>query len=524
LRDRLKRMISEENKRLSVAEKTVLAVGLVVLSAFTTISKDNPIIKHLAVKFTDKSGKTRTKTMTVSMHRLPQGRRVNDSKPGSRIKDTIIVTDTAIRFKSVLFKHSDEDLANNDISAMDDKGNKYHFITAGNRLTAMELNGEKITDDKLAGYEYMIRNIGRVLATKRRVRAEDIAAYKANSPAVKFKGKDTAGYDKKKDIAARQSADMISPKPYDKQRYVDKQEPEARYMKSEAMRRRMHDDSANYEAQLQKMLNIIADLVKDKVVANGVAVKWFGLSNTEFIVNGQKQSDEMQQRYKTKYGVRQDYGLYYGPVKMTGRGVFIDATAANEKMQRLPRQPKAPRGPDYKGSIKPRYTDSVVWKNQQLIRQQQLFVADQARKRQKLIRQQQIFSTEQATQREQIIAKQRLLLADQQKQLEGLKRRWASKASVDLQPAITGVIADLVDANVISDKSDLIKFNLTNSALMVNGKKQPDDLHEKLKAKYLEQPNYINKYGIANDPNFGLHFTAQNGAMGIGITDGPDSP
>ncbi len=523
LRDRLKRMISQENKRLSVAEKSVLAIGLVLLSAFTTISKNNPIIKHLTVKFTNKFGKVSSKTMTVSMHRLPENQRVNDSKPGGSIKDTIILTDTAISFKSVLFKHSDENLANNDISAMDDKGTKYHFIIAGNKLTAMELNGEKVSDDKLAGFEYMIRNIGRELATKRRVRAEDIAAYKANSPAVKFKGKDTVGFNKRKHVGG-QSADMVPPKQYDKQRYANGQEPKARYLKLEAMRDRFHDDSINYAGQQQRALNVIADLVTDKIVPDAASVKWFGLSNTEFIVNGQKQPGEMQQRYKAKYGIYEGNGLYYGPVQMHGVGVFIDATATNDRIQRLPRQPKAPRGPDYKGAIEPKYTDSVEWKNQQLMRQQQLFAADQARKRQKLIQQQQIFSAEQGTQREQIIAKQRLLLADQQKQFEGLQRWWTSKDSIDMQPVIASVISDLVNANVISDRSDLIKFNLTNSALLVNGKKQPDELHEKLKAKYLEQPNYPLKFGITDDPNFGLHFNSQNGAMGIGITNGPDSP
>ena len=33
---------------------------------------------------------------------------------------------------------------------------------------------------------------------------------------------------------------------------------------------------------------------------------------------------------------------------------------------------------------------------------------------------------------------------------------------------------DLVSANVIRDKSDLIKFNLTNSSLIVNGTRQSD--------------------------------------------------
>ncbi len=172
------------------------------------------------------------------------------------------------------------------------------------------------------------------------------------------------------------------------------------------MSQRLHDDSTNHAGQQHRALNVIADLVTDKVVPNAASVKWFGLSNTEFIVNGQKQPDEMQQRYKVKYGIHQDYGLYYGPVQMHGTGVFIDATTANEKMQRLPRQPKAPRGPNYKGSIKPRYTDSIEWKNQQLIRIQQLFAADQGVKETAETHTAAAgFSAEQATQREQILAK-----------------------------------------------------------------------------------------------------------------------
>jgi bla regulator protein BlaR1 len=523
LRDRLKRMISQENKRLSVAEKSVLAVGLVLLSAFTTISKDNPVIKHFTVKYTNKSGKAISKSMTVSMHLLPEGQRVNDSKPNSRAKDTIIVTDTAIRFTSVLFKHGDADWVNNDISAKDDKGNIYHFIVVDGKIASMELNGAKIAESKLPDYEYTLQLIVSELMEKRRVRDADNAGYKAKSPAAKFKDGSADKFAKQKFIDD-QKAGAITSKQNDDQRYIAS-EPEAMAMKVQAMRKRMEEDSISYTEQQQRAYNVIADLVKEKVVPRAASVKWFGLSNTELIVNGQKQSDEMQQRYKAKYGIYDGNGLYYGPVQMHGKGIFIDATAANERMPRLPRQPKAPHGPNYKGAIKPRYTaDSIAWENQQLIRQQQLFAADQAAKRQKLIQQQQIFSADQASQREQIISKQRLLLADQQKQLEGLQRRWITKAGIDLQPVIASVIADLVNANVISDKSDLIKFNLTNSALMVNGKKQPEGLHEKLKAKYLEQPNYSMKSGIADDPNFGLHFNAQSGARGLGITEGPDSP
>jgi hypothetical protein len=295
--------------------------------------------------------------------------------------------------------------------------------------------------------------------------------------------------------------------------------------KLDAMRQRFHDDSISYAGEKNRALNVIADLVHDKAVADPASVKWFGLSNTEFIVNGEKQPDEMQQKYKAKYGIYEGNGLYYGPVQMHGKGVFIDADPT-----RPPLPPGSPRPPKEQheprsGYMQPKYVDTNAWKLRQLIKQQQLFAADQDRKRQKLMKEQLSFSADQAMQREQIIKKQQLLLNDQQKQLEGLKKQWGSNSSINLQPVIANVISDLVSANVIQDKSDLIRFNLTNSALMVNGVKQPEALHEKLKTKYLQQSNYYKlNSDIFSDPNFGLHFNAQNGHQGLGVTSGPDSP
>jgi len=633
LRDRLKRMINQENKRLNMAEKIVLAAGLILLVAFTTLPKTAQAVRYLSHLMTKKPvAGAISKPLNPPPPPLP-----NPPLPPFK-KMQQLRNDTTVRFTSVLFKHSDADWANNDISAKDDKGNVYHFIVADGKITSMELNGVKVDESKLPDYEYTLQLIISELMEKRRVRDADIAGFKANQPNVKFKAggrrfdgkhrdidsmesadmkvtndiiaKFKAGGrrfdDKHRDIDSMESADMkvmndiianmvahnVVSKAADvkwfaltynefivngqkqpdelQQRYkakygvhegrglyygpvpmkgkgvfIDPQgmskalhlndsiqtarfkarlgtDDERRALKLQMMGQRLHDDSIGYVAQRQRALNVIADLVTDKVVSDATSVKWFGLSNTEFIVNGQKQSDEMQQRYKAKYGIYEGNGLYYGPVQMHGKGIFIDATAANERMQRLPRQPKAPRGPDYKGSIKPKYTDSVEWKNQQLIRQQKLFATEQNDKYQQLIKQQQLFAADQNEKRQQLIKEQQHLIAKQylQTQQEWLKQQRA-KFNIEVQPAITGVIADLVSANVISDKSDLIKFNLTNTELMVNGKKQPDELHEKLKAKYLEQQKL--KFGIADDPNFGLHYNV-NGDMGIGITMGPDSP
>ena len=54
---------------------------------------------------------------------------------------------------------------------------------------------------------------------------------------------------------------------------------------------------------------------------------------------------------------------------------------------------------------------------------------------------------------------------------------------IQLQDIMANITDDLVSANVLSDKSALVKFNLTNSALMVNGKKQPEELHGKIESQ-----------------------------------------
>jgi len=513
LRNRLKRMVSQENKRLSVAEKAVLTLGLVLLSAFTTISKDGPVVKYFKVKVIDPSGKAITKTMPVSVQRLPKNLRVNDLTPESRAKHTLVLADTAIRFVSVLFKHSDADLANNDISAMDEKGNIYHLIVAGDKLVSLEVNNVKVENRELNKYDYMLRDIQTTVQNKQRVRDLDIAAIKANSPKAKYKAALDANPDDIKYAVDAQKRYAKSSNGYVKPRSVDGGDP--MLMKLDAMRGRHSDDSASYAKERGRAENVIADLVKDKVIPNAASIKWFGLSDTEFIVNGQKQPDEMQKRYMAKYGVHENYGLYYGPVQMYGTGVFIDADAAPVRKM----QPK----PKYMGARRPFSTDSNAWKLRQLIKQQQLFAAAGGKKRAQLIRQQSFSDADQYKKQEQLLRQQDLAAVQDAKR----PKVWADQHetfNVRLTDVFSNITNDLVSANVVSNKSELIKFNLTNAALMVNDIKQPDKLHEQLKAKYLRQQYDNNEPGLTSNPNYGLHFNAVNGARGVGITSDLKGP
>jgi beta-lactamase regulating signal transducer with metallopeptidase domain len=638
LRDRLKRMVDKENKRLSMAEKVVLIVGLVALSAFTGLPKTTEnAMKHLVDVVINKPAKndtTKIKAVTVDRGKKQP---VTTYKTGVTSADALSAQiDTPVRFRSVLFKMSDSDLTNNDISAETEAGHRYHFIIKDDKLIAADVDGEKVQESDLPKYDYMVKIIDNEVEAKRNFREQErmYAKMRAdkfiNSKRLDDKYLDVdsmkRGYTKvMNDIIAdlvvrnvvSKAADVkwfaltntgfivngqkqpheIQQKYKERygvhegfglyygpvpsggrgvfidpaadlqfQRYRDamqseafnvKPGPDSKYKNSklEAMRRQFLDDSARYSTQKNRALNVIADLVHDKVLADPASVKWFGLSSMEFIVNGQKQPDEMQQRYKTKYGIYQDYGLYYGPVQMHGVGVFIDADPLRPPLP--PGSPRPSKGPHEPRSayVQPKYTDTNAWKLRQLIKQQQAFAADQDKQRAKLVeeqqhfleqenkkreglvRQQQAFAADQARKREQLLNQQQADQARQREQIErqqqalregqemaGLKQQWVSKSGINLQPVITSVISDLVSANVIHDKSDLVKFNLTNSALMVNGMKQPEELHKRLKAKYLEQPSYTGKDGITTDPNFGLHFNAQNGHQGLGVTSGPDSP
>ncbi len=188
------------------------------------------------------------------------------------------------------------------------------------------------------------------------------------------------------------------------------------HFKFDAMRQRWHDDSISYSEEKNRALSVIADLVHDKVLAEPSSIKWFGLSTTEFIVNGQKQPDEMQQRYKAKYGIYKDYGLYYGPVEMHGIGVFIDVTDPFPPLPPgSPHPPKGQREPR-SGYMQPKYVDDTnAWKLQQLIKQQAAFAADQDKKRAKLVEEQQRFIDQENKKREQLIHEQEAFVADQNK-------------------------------------------------------------------------------------------------------------
>jgi len=308
MRDRLLRIVNKENKRLSMTEKVVLVAGLIVLSAFTGLPTST---KYAVQQLFNVIIKQQPKALsnTVAGYAV-KGKTPTPQKSGASVMDTLHnKIDSLVNLKSKSFKRSGFDSVINDITAEDINGKKYHFFIAGNKLVAMDINGEKVKDNDLPKYGYIIRLF-----------QEQERAYAAA-------------------LASKFKAD----KEYGKQRYLDSllhkpsnaslkpEDMNAMSLKLEGLRQRWREDSVSYSAQRQRAHNVIIDLVNANAAPDDASVKWFGLTETALIVNGQKQPDALHDQLMHRYSISKGNGLFYGPVKMNGTGVFVGDAAQNSK-------------------------------------------------------------------------------------------------------------------------------------------------------------------------------------------------
>jgi hypothetical protein len=218
----------------------------------------------------------------------------------------------------------------------------------------------------------------------------------------------------------------------------------------------------SYEAVRQRMHQVIADLVKEGVVPDTAAVQSFELDMTVLTVNGQPQPYALQQKLAVRYGIRPNAGLYYGQSHTPGHGYFITEGPWQDK-----KRPSIEQAQQAQAQAR----------------------EDLARMRQELI------------QRRQELARLR-----------------KDSVRTNLEPVIDQIVEDLLAAGVVDKRTDLVSFLLTNRKLAVNHQLQPEALHETLREKYILQKTYTQAFSdIAEDPDFGWHYNAKNGRMGIGI-------
>jgi bla regulator protein blaR1 len=319
LMNRLRRMVHQENKRLSLVELVVLAVGLLMLSAFTFIPQVKPGIKNGVVYIK----KAFSETLSTTAPRQSQAPKLVAQSPTSSNtalpnKEEDIRTDTLIKFKSVRFKNSNEDKANREINVIDGQDNRYHIIVANGKLNLVEFNEQAVAANEFDKFENLLAQIDHLIQQK------------LINPSPQYV-KDDNNMAKKMTLGSKKATFPPNKQSFSDSLKVSKEE------KANAKFLYLSNDKdiavkvpkkkiprVDASADKVRILGVISSLVEHKVVPNGPSVDWFALTEDQLVVNGQKQDRQLHQQLKTKYGIRPDYGLFFGPSKVHGIGIFFD--------------------------------------------------------------------------------------------------------------------------------------------------------------------------------------------------------
>lgn len=355
--NRLRRIINHENKRLNKMEKIVLLGGLLIVSAFSYIPNPEPPLKAVT------SSKNNSQKVTQFVSRehsatkqeaFPEKERLTKTSRNVGVAEDILEempVDTSWNFQSFRFFYTNEDLANRDMEVRDDKDNMYRVKIENGKVVSLKINNAQIPESELGQYEKLLAEIDKSYYAAReskRASIERAEKYsqkereirelksKDNKKHLKFekqKDKEWKGDKKFKKDKAFSKADFAQGSKSDqvvwaKEKGMDgKWEYESRKPNPDVHRAagvKKMPEPTDISADQERVRGVISELVQAKVISKPTDLEWFGLSEGELVVNGNKQPVELQQKLKEKFKIKADHGLYYGPVKMNGIGVFLD--------------------------------------------------------------------------------------------------------------------------------------------------------------------------------------------------------
>jgi len=349
LRDRLKRMINRENKRLGVVEKIFLVTGIVALSAFAGLTKANKkYSRHLINAGTEKAApKAVTNDLMkpgVAMHPVAGLKKIDT--PHGKI-------DSLVSLSSMSSKKGDYDHPIvTDINAEDIHGKKYHLKLVDNKLVAMAINGGKIKDSDLSGYQYMadmFQNKGKangvVLAKRQNAEklAIDASANKADTSMLLFdrqyewsrsepgityyvSAEDAAGtkyrftITKFKLVALSVNGNDVQKRNlYKYARLLKHVPPPPPPPPAQQPQQPQQPTPPASPPSLDKMISDVTnDLINEHIIKDKSDLSTVKLTYAELIVNGVKQPDEIQKKFAAKYypgnarlSKDPNYGLWY---------------------------------------------------------------------------------------------------------------------------------------------------------------------------------------------------------------------
>ncbi len=320
--NRVKRIVLNKNKTLNPMENIFLATSLVILS-FLTISfsqkKQISSSKNSSsVKITDSLpavGPVKAvlkKPAIISSIAKPE--LAIPSLPQKAIKDTLP------RDKDIEQKPSNISNSPNDLMVLSDiaenmgnsnpgetiiveyKGTIYKIIKLNGAISKLYVDGEIIANEKISNYSGVINKIDEQV---RRMRAEQLIRNKEQEQ------RNVEQAIKNKEQEQRNAEQAILNKKQEErnaEQAVLNKEQELRNAE-QAIRNKEQEERNAEQAILNKeqeqrniiLRSIMDDLVKENIIKDTKSLRSLSLNSEEMLVNGERQSAEVHERYKNKY-------------------------------------------------------------------------------------------------------------------------------------------------------------------------------------------------------------------------------
>jgi len=310
LMNRLRRMVNQQNKRLSAVELGMMVAGFILLSAFTSIPQVDRGIKksmvYINVAITETLMRKTAGTLKPADAKPTVG---FANEPIKAHRDSVSL-DTLMLFKSIRFKDDNKDRDNREMMVIDGRDNRYRIVVSGGRIKSVEVNGSAVAETGFGNYKSIVSQVDKVIDNKlaglqvTTAKKEDSAGSKPTRADVKSLAEKLhlSTLVLKADRATAEDKGVIGTQvlPQKKIPVVDA------------------------SADRARVLGVVEELVHAGIVSSGSAVDWFALTDSELVVNGQKLDASLHRRLKEKYLIQEGAGLFFGPAKVHGPGIYFD--------------------------------------------------------------------------------------------------------------------------------------------------------------------------------------------------------
>jgi hypothetical protein len=195
LLNRVRRMITRENKKLGTMEKTFLVAGMIVMTAFTMFPAQDKDRKPLSVKPAHQGTEVlvpalgETNAMNAAARQSPKAVTVKPAKTLAGLRtDRRLPVDTVPPRKADTKDAASQNLlsfsnissttnSNNDsktekVSATDLNGKTYNYTKVNGKLVNLDIDGKEIPQSEFGNHQEMISNIEAAIEARREKRRE----------------------------------------------------------------------------------------------------------------------------------------------------------------------------------------------------------------------------------------------------------------------------------------------------------------------------------------------------------------